>query len=71
VHLRFQGKGVATLLLRSIEEIARELKVSKIITEASITARPFFEKKNFLLVREQLVEKKGVFLKNFVMEKYL
>ena len=39
------------------------------ITHASITARPFFEKRGYRVIREQLVERRGEKLKNFVMEK--
>ena len=40
-----------------------------IITHASITARPFFENRGYQVVREQQVERQGVFLTNYVMEK--
>ncbi|MBF0206615.1 MAG: GNAT family N-acetyltransferase [Oligoflexia bacterium] len=71
VHWEWQNRGVATLLLKSVEDIAVAFGLKKIITEASITARSFFERKGFLLIKEQLVEKRGVELKNFVMEKLL
>lgn len=38
-----------------------------IITHASITARPFFEKRGYRVVKEQQVERQGVFLTNFEM----
>lgn len=38
---------------------------------ASITARGFFEKVGWQVVKEQQVERKGVLLTNFVMEKDL
>lgn len=37
--------------------------------DASITARPFFEKRGYKVIKEQQVEKQGIFLTNFVMEK--
>jgi len=40
-----------------------------IVTHASITARPFFEKRCYKVVLEQQVERRGVLLTNFVMEK--
>ena len=41
---------------------------TKIITHASITAKPFFEKRGYSVVTEQFVERSGVFLKNYIME---
>lgn len=40
-----------------------------IITHASITARPFFEKRGYKVVKEQQIERQGVFLTNFAMKK--
>ena len=40
-----------------------------IVTHASITARPFFEKRGYRVVKEQQVERRGIRLTNFVMEK--
>ena len=40
-------------------------------THASITARSFFEKQGYRVIREQQVERKGLLLTNFVMEKTL
>ncbi len=39
-----------------------------IVTHASITAMPFFEKRGYRIEKEQLVERNGVFLKNYIME---
>ena len=39
-------------------------------THASITAKPFFLKRGYRAVKEQKVERAGVFLTNYVMEKY-
>ncbi|MEE1466132.1 MAG: GNAT family N-acetyltransferase, partial [Clostridium sp.] len=40
-----------------------------ITTHASITARPFFEKRGYRVVKEQEVERSGVVLTNYVMIK--
>lgn len=40
-------------------------------THASITARPFFEKQGYRVIREQQVERRDLLLTNFVMEKTL
>ena len=42
IHKDFQGKGVATLLLNEIERYAVAAGITRITSEVSITARPFF-----------------------------
>lgn len=44
---------------------------SRITVHASRTARPFFEAQGYRLVRSQQVERRGVMLENFVLEKDL
>ena len=61
-----QGRGVATALCDALEAAAR---AEHYTTHASITARPFFEKRGYRVVRQQRVERQGVSLTNFVMEK--
>lgn len=39
-----------------------------IVTHASITTKPFFEKRGYRVIREQQVERQGIFLTNFVMK---
>ena len=39
------------------------------LTHASRTAKPFFEKRGWRVVKEQQVERHGVLLTNFVMER--
>ena len=65
VHKDFQRKGIATKICDILEQSAS----GKIIVNASITAKPFFEHRGYKGVKEQLVERQGIFLKNFVMEK--
>ncbi|WP_246590410.1 GNAT family N-acetyltransferase [Rhizobium lentis] len=69
VHPEFQRVGVATRLLRRVEEEALRLVCGRIYTEASRTARPFFERKGFRVITRQIVEKRGQRLENFLMEK--
>ena len=63
------GLGVGGLLYRAIEDEAQALRLGRIFTEASITARPFFGRQGFRVMREQTVWRRGVRLTNFVMEK--
>lgn len=65
VHRLHQRRGVATALCDRLEQLAD----GPIVTHASITARPLFEKRGYRVVRRQQVERRGVLLTNFVMEK--
>ena len=69
VHHEYQGCGVASALLDRIEAEARRLGLSRLYTEASITAEPFFRAKGFSIVRSQVVEVRGHTFRNFVMDK--
>lgn len=66
VHRDYQGIGIATAICDKLETT---VDVSKIVTEASITARPFFEKRGYILICEQQVERNGMKLTNYLMEK--
>lgn len=65
VHSDYQGKRVATAICEQLEQAVQ----GNIITHASITARPFFENRGYKVIKEQQVERQGIFLTNFVMEK--
>ena len=65
VHTDYQRKGIATAICNQLEQAVQ----GNIITHASITARPFFEKRGYKIVKEQQVERQGIFLTNFVMQK--
>ena len=65
VHADYQGRGIATAICNQLEKAVS----GTIITHASITARPFFERRGYKVVKEQKVERQGIFLTNFVMEK--
>lgn len=65
VHHDYQRKGVATAICNELEKVVQ----SNITTYASITAKPFFEKRGYKVIKEQKVERQGVFLTNFCMEK--
>jgi putative acetyltransferase len=64
-------RGVGHLLYRAVERQALELGLARIFTEASITARPFFEHCGFSTLCKQIVTRGGVELPNFKMEKRL
>ena len=62
-----QRRGIASAICGELENAA---DAAKITTHASITARPFFQKRGYCVVREQQVERGGILLTNYVMEKY-
>jgi putative acetyltransferase len=64
-----QRSGVASALLDTVENAARVQRLAVLDTDASITARPFFEKHGFRVVRSQDVALRGQRLTNFRMEK--
>lgn len=70
-HHQFQGQGIGRGLMDDVMMKATQLKIERIYTEASITAKPFFEKMGFRTVKEQTVVMRGVELNNYVMEKIL
>ena len=62
VHKDYQGQGIATAICDELEQSVR----GNVVTHASITARPFFERRGYRVVREQHVERQGIMLTNFV-----
>lgn len=71
VHKDFQRQGIASALLNQLESEARALGLREMDTEASITAKPFFERQGYQIIQEQIVERKGICLVNFRMSKRL
>ncbi|MGQ3890777.1 GNAT family N-acetyltransferase [Legionella sp. CNM-4043-24] len=67
-HHQYQGKGVGKALMKYIKNIAEDNGISRVWAEVSITAKPFFEKQGFEVVKKQTVNLRGVELVNFVME---
>lgn len=65
VHADYQGKGIATAICDQLEHAVQ----GDITTHASITAKPFFEKRGYMAIKQQQVERQGVFLTNYVMKK--
>jgi putative acetyltransferase len=71
VHPDYQGCGVARTLLDHIENLARERGLDRLYTEASITARPVFERRGFHVIAAQTVTMRGESMTNYRMEKWL
>ena len=62
VHFGYQRKEIGTAICNWLESAVQ----GNIVTHASITARPFFEKRGYKVVKEQQVERQGIFLTNCV-----
>jgi len=71
VHKDHQGKGVARLLISAIKEFADQNDIDTLTTDASITARPVFERFGFSVLKGQTVAIGSVELNNFKMIKNL
>lgn len=66
VHQAHQGRGIATAICSKLEQA---VDADSITTHASITARPFFEKRGYRVIRKQQVARDGIFLTNYLMER--
>ena len=71
VHKDHQGKGIASALCKQVERVARKKGISVLKTEASITARGFFEKNGFSLLEENRKILRNMEFVNYRMEKAL
>ncbi|OGO91760.1 MAG: GNAT family N-acetyltransferase [Clostridiales bacterium GWF2_38_85] len=69
VHKDYQKNGVATLIADNIEKYFIENRIHTITTDASITAKPFFEKRGYVVRAEQNVECREQYLINYKMMK--
>ncbi len=71
VHPDHQKQGVGQTLIDAIEDHARKKQLPQISTESSVTAKPFFERRGFVAIQEQVVECRGTALINYRMTKNL
>lgn len=71
VHKDYQNQGVASALLNQVLSLSKTLNLTTITTEASITAKPFFEKYGFIEIKKQKVERASIYLTNYLMKKKL
>jgi putative acetyltransferase len=71
VHPDHQRRGVAKALIEHVVEFARKAGNNHLTVEASITARPSFERQGFRVVTDQIVESNGAHFLNYRMERFL
>ena len=71
VHPCYQKIGVATKIAQALEDAAANAGIQTLEVHASITSRPFFTIRGYILCHAQQVERAGCLLTNFVMKKSL
>lgn len=71
IHKDFQRQQIADKILTELELEAIKQQSKIITSDVSITAKPFFEKKGFIVKTEQKNIRLGVELINYKMEKDL
>nr|WP_294928406.1 GNAT family N-acetyltransferase [uncultured Flavobacterium sp.] len=71
IHKDFQRQGIAAKILTELEIEARNQCSKTITLDVSITAKPFFGKKGFIVKAEQKNIRLGIELINYKMEKTL
>lgn len=70
-HPDYQHKGVASALLKQAESVAERCGLPFLKVDASKVAQPLFLRHGYQLIRENRVQRNGVELINFRMEKAL
>ena len=63
-HHNYQKQAIARAICDQLEEVIQ----GDITTYASITAKPFFEKRGYIVVKEQQIERQDIFLTSFYMK---
>lgn len=71
IHAQHQRQGIGSKIYQAIEIKAKQLKNTRLTTEASITAKPFFISQGFKIVNPQQVSCRGEIFINYLMEKVL
>ncbi len=71
VHPAVAGQGVGAMLYDAIEKLAHARGATRLTTDASDTARPFFEQRGFTPQRRNTVSLGDEWLANTTMEKRL
>lgn len=69
VHKNFQRQKIASKLVEALEAKARELSLSEITTESSITAKPFFIANGYTVKEENKKILRGATFINYKMFK--
>lgn len=67
----YARRGIASALYHEAEQQLKDLGVTELKTEASVVARPFFERHGFEVVDEQRVTVRGAQFLRYLMRKKL
>jgi len=70
VHKAHQRKGIAAKIANETESRARADGCTTVMVDASITAKPFFESRGYIVRQRQEVALRGQVLTNYRMIKY-
>ncbi|MDJ0623621.1 MAG: GNAT family N-acetyltransferase [Desulfocapsaceae bacterium] len=70
-HHEHQRKGVGSFLFSFLEQLAISKNISKLVSDVSITAKPFFESRGFIVIKKQFLNKRGQSLENYKMAKHI
>lgn len=68
VHPKFRRKGIVSALVKHATGTAFLFGLGRVFVDASICARPMFEKLGFQMTREKVAVRNGVGLTNYEME---
>jgi ribosomal protein S18 acetylase RimI-like enzyme len=68
IHPKYQRQGIMTALVRHAINTCLAFNIRRLYVDASICARPMFEKVGFRVIRENIVHIRGVELLNYKME---
>ncbi|WP_324824202.1 GNAT family N-acetyltransferase [Sinanaerobacter sp. ZZT-01] len=71
IHKEYQRKGIAAALVNELEQRAKVKGLFNFETDASITAKPFFEKQGYMVKTKQEVIRSGIILVNYKMTKFI
>lgn len=71
VHKDYQHQGIASKLMRIIESQVMMNGFEIVKSDVSITALPFFDNKDYSVIKKQKKNFKGLVFENYVVEKEL
>lgn len=70
VNKDYQNIGIGSAIINELEKTAVSNGVFCFTTYSSITAKPFFIKHDYRVLKENAVLKNGIEMRNYFMEKY-